>query len=76
MALFAHKAPPVSIGDRFTKAGDRVGKVWQVAKLWTTVDEIPHARLTTVEGSSETLAVSVNALTDLQFFVPTPHPGA
>jgi len=51
------------------KAGDRNGKVWEVSRLWTTVDDVPHARLA---YRDETLAVSVSTLADPQFFVPAP----
>jgi len=49
------------------KTDDRVGKVWEVSRLWTTADGVPHARLT---YRDETLAVSVITLADTQFFTP------
>lgn len=35
MALFGRKGDPIQAGDRFMKADDRVGKVWEVSRLWT-----------------------------------------
>ncbi|CAA7623876.1 conserved hypothetical protein [Candidatus Terasakiella magnetica] len=72
MSLFGRKAPPLQIGDRFLKAGDRFGKVWKISRLWTAMDGKPHARLTDLRGQSETRIVSVATLSDPEFFSPAP----
>ena len=69
MGIFRNKPPTIKEGDRFIKASDRLEKVWEVLKLWTSVDGVPHARL--VHGD-ETLAVSIITLSDPQFFVHAP----
>jgi hypothetical protein len=69
MAILGRKAPPIQVGDRFIKAGNQLAKVWEVSRLWTTVDEIPHARLV---SRGDTLAVSLGTLNDPQFFTPAP----
>jgi hypothetical protein len=33
MGIFGRKLPPIEVGDRFMKTGDRVGKVWEVSRL-------------------------------------------
>lgn len=65
--MFRRRPPPVQVGDRFVKVGDRTGKVWEISRLWTTVDDVPHARLV---YRDETLAVSVGTLADTEFFLP------
>ena len=65
--MFRRKAPSPQVGDRYIKADDRIGKVWEISRLWTTVDGVPHARLT---HQDETLAVSVSTLSDAKFFTP------
>jgi hypothetical protein len=72
MGLFGRKAAPLQIGDRFNKAGDRFGKVWEISRLWTAADGKPHARLTGLPTQSETRIVSVATLTDPEFFTPAP----
>lgn len=67
--MFGRKASPPQVGDRYMKADDRLGKVWEVSRLWTTVDGVPHARLV---NRDETLAVSVGTLSDPKFFMPVP----
>jgi len=70
MAMFGSKVPPAEVGDRFTKVGDRLQKTWEVSRVWATADGIPHARLQTLERSSETMLVSVTTLADREFFAP------
>jgi len=70
MTLFRRVAPPIQVGDRFRKAGDQFGKVWEIARLWTTVDGLLHARLKSQDKQGETRIVSVITLTDRQFFSP------
>ncbi len=72
MTMFGRKSPPLQVGDRFVKAGDRFGKVWEVSRVWITVDDLLHARLKSVEKRSETRIISVITLTDPQFFIPVP----
>lgn len=69
--LFGRKASaPLQVGDRFIKAGIRFGTVWEVVRVWTTEDQLLHARLNSVENHSETMAVSARTLVDRQFFTP------
>ena len=65
MAIFGRKTPPIQVGDRFIKANDQTRKIWEVSRLWTTVDGVPHARLV---NRHETLMVSVSTLADQEFF--------
>ncbi len=69
MAIFGRKTPPIQVGDRFMKASDQTRKVWEVSRLWTAVDGVPHARLV---NRHETLMVSVGTLSDQEFFVAVP----
>lgn len=69
MAIFGRKTPPIQVGDRFAKANDHTRKVWEVSRLWTAVDGVPHARLV---NQHETLMVSVGTLNDQEFFVAVP----
>jgi hypothetical protein len=69
MAIFGRKTPPIKVGDRFMKANDQTRKVWEVSRLWTTVDGVPHARLI---NQHETLMVSMITLNDQEFFVAVP----
>ncbi|KAF0225232.1 MAG: hypothetical protein FD176_550 [Rhodospirillaceae bacterium] len=73
--FFGRKAStPVQVGDRFIKAGIRFGTVWEIVRVWTTEDQLLHARLNSVEDHGETLAISVKTLVDRQFFMPVPRP--
>ena len=69
MAIFRRKTPPIQVGDRFAKANDQTRKIWEVSRLWTTVDGVPHARLV---NRHETLMVSVSTLADQEFFEAIP----
>ncbi|BAE50881.1 hypothetical protein amb2077 [Paramagnetospirillum magneticum AMB-1] len=69
MALFGRKPPPIQVGDRFKKSNDQTRKVWEVSRLWTAVDGVPHARLV---NQHETLMVSIRTLEDPEFFVAEP----
>ena len=51
------------------KASDQTRKVWEVSRLWTTVDGVPHARLV---SQHETLMVSIRTLEDPEFFAAIP----
>jgi len=61
---------PVQTGDRYRKVGDQFGKVWEVTRVWTTVDDLLHARMRSVNKRGETRIISVSALTDRLFFTP------
>ena len=69
MAIFGRKIPPIQVGDRFVKANDQTRKVWEVSRLWTAGDGVPHARLV---SQHETLMVSVSTLNDQDFFTAEP----
>jgi len=71
--MLRRKAPPVQIGDRFVKAGDPPGRAWDVVRLWTTVDGVPHARMENNGQQRESRIISVSALTDPHFFSPAPN---
>jgi len=72
MRIFRLKAQHLEIGDRFIKADDRHAKIWEIAKIWTTVDGVRHVRLNNMAVQSDTMMVSVHALTDHQFFFACP----
>lgn len=61
---------PVQAGDRYRKVGDQFGKVWEVTRVWPTVDDLLHARMRSVDKLGETRIISVSALTDRMFFTP------
>jgi hypothetical protein len=67
-------ASPVQIGDRFRKAGDQFGKVWEVARIWTTVDGLLHVRLRSLDRQGESRIISVITLMDRDFFFPVQPP--
>ena len=60
----------IDVGDRFLKVGDLFGKMWEVSRVWMTVDGLLHARVVGVDRLGETRIISISALTDRQFFVP------
>lgn len=66
----SRKSPQIQLGDRFTKADDKRGKVWEVVYLWTAVDGIPHVRLAAGPTKSELRTLALPALTDTDFWVP------
>ena len=72
MAIFGRKAPAIQIGDRFMKVGSHGANVYEVSRLWTATDGLPHAHLTNIAKHGETRIISVSALTDPQFFTPVP----
>ncbi|EME67524.1 hypothetical protein H261_23075 [Paramagnetospirillum caucaseum] len=69
MAIFGRKTQSIQVGDRFMKANDQTRKVWEISRLWTTVDGVPHARLV---HQHETLMVSIRTLADQEFFTAIP----
>lgn len=75
--LFGRKtSSPVQVGDRFIKADIRFGTVWEIVRVWTTGDNLLHARLSSMKYHSETMTVSAKTLTDKRFFIPTERPGS
>jgi hypothetical protein len=75
--MVSQKAPRVQIGDRFIKAGDTYGRIWEVMRLWTTGDGILHARVRNNGQKDETRIISTSALIDRNFYSPAPpnpHP--
>lgn len=73
--LFGRRAPAsLQVGDRFIKAGIRFGTVWEIVRVWTTEDQLLHARLNGVKDHVETMAVSAKTLLDRQFFIPVDKP--
>jgi len=73
MNIFRRKVPALEIGDRYIKAEDRHAKVWQIAKIWTTVDGVRHVRLINAAVQSDTVMVSARVLMDHQHFLPAPQ---
>ncbi|ARJ65944.1 hypothetical protein WV31_09905 [Magnetospirillum sp. ME-1] len=69
MTIFGRNPPPIQVGDRFMKSNDQTRKIWEVSRLWTAVDGVPHARLV---NQHETIMVSLRTLADQEFFVPAP----
>lgn len=65
---------PLRLGDRFRKARDQFDKVWEVVRIWTTVDGLLHVRLRCLDGQGETRIISAITLTDSAFFLPVPIP--
>ena len=62
----------IQIGTRFVKVGDPYGKVWEVTRLWTTDDGLPHARLMSEGRERDTRIMSLSALADDRLFLPAP----
>ena len=60
--------PQVNIGDRFVKVGPYQRSVWVVTRLLDTVKDVPHACLEKADDRSDTITVSVRALSDGEFF--------
>ncbi|BAE50988.1 hypothetical protein amb2184 [Paramagnetospirillum magneticum AMB-1] len=69
MAIFRRKTPPIQVGDRYMKANDQTRKVWEVSRLWTAVDGVPHARMV---NRHETIMVSIRTLEDPEYFAAVP----
>jgi hypothetical protein len=67
-------ASPLRLGDRFRKARDQFDKVWEVVRIWTTVDGLLHVRLRCLDGQGETRIISAITLTDSTFFRPVDAP--
>lgn len=65
---------PLRLGDRFRKARDQFDKVWEVVRIWTTVDGLLHVRLRCLDGQGETRIISAITLTDPIFFLPVVPP--
>ncbi|WP_231849048.1 hypothetical protein [Paramagnetospirillum magneticum] len=51
------------------KANDQTRKVWEVSRLWTAVDGVPHARMV---NRHETIMVSIRTLEDPEYFAAVP----
>lgn len=68
--IFRRKIEIVEVGDLFRKVDDGLGRVWEVTRLWMTVDGLLHARLAVVGGSGESIIVSTMALADRRHFRP------
>lgn len=63
---------PVRVGDRFRKAHDQFGTLWEVQRIWRTGDGLLHVRLTSLDGQGETRIVSAVTLMDTAYFLPVP----
>ncbi len=74
MGFFGRKKPVIQPGDLYVKVGDPPSKVWEVTKVWSTVDGIPHARLHGFFQQSESRIVAINVLGDRDFYIPTEPP--
>jgi hypothetical protein len=70
MSIFGKKISTVQLGQQFVKVGDRSGLVWEVSRLWKTVDGVDHARLISTINPSDTKAISICTIEDRQFFTP------
>lgn len=70
MGLFDRRIPPVQLGDRFVKADQPKGPVYEVSRLWVAADGLHHAHLSSLGGHRDTRIISVSALTDPRFFAP------
>lgn len=68
--IFRRKTEIIEIGDLFRKIDDDLGRVWEVTRLWVTVDGLLHARLVVRGGSGESIIVSTLALGDSRHFHP------
>jgi hypothetical protein len=68
MEFFRRKIPPIEVGNLFVKVGDPPSKVWEVIKLWSTVDGIPHARIRSHAQQSESRLVAINVLSDRKHY--------
>ena len=74
MGFFGRKKPVIQPGDLYVKVGDPPSKVWEVTKVWSTVDGIPHARLHRFFQQSESRIVAITVLSDRDFYIPTEPP--
>ncbi|WP_050750761.1 hypothetical protein [Paramagnetospirillum magneticum] len=62
--IFRRKTEIIEVGDLFRKVDDNLGRVWEVTRLWVTVDGLLHARLVVLGDSGESIIVSTMALAD------------
>lgn len=60
---------PISVGDRFAKAGEPSRLVYVVVSTAEPVDVPPHVRLMAA-GQSGTMLMSVSAMLDKSFWSP------
>lgn len=60
--------PKVQIGDRFIKAGEPHGRVWEVVGLRVTVDGILHAQLRSTGREGGALTIAAGVLVDQNFW--------
>ena len=71
MRLFRQRhVPAIECGDRFVKVDG--GKIWEVTEIWTAVDGIVHARLTSEEIGVGRITIATNVLADPVFWHPAP----
>ena len=68
MGFFGRKKPVIQPGDLYVKVGDPPSKVWEVTKVWSTVDGIPHARIRSHAQQSESRIVAITVLSDCKHY--------
>jgi hypothetical protein len=68
----SRKYQHIQVGSRFLKVGDSYGRTWEVIRLWTTGDGLPHALLESNDRERDTRIMSLSALIDDRLFVPAP----
>ena len=73
--MIRRKARPIDLGDRFIKIGDLYGRIWTVVRIWKATDGLPHARIENDGPGHETRIISISALADEDFYIPTPGVG-
>ncbi len=66
--MLKSKIPQVQPGQRFAKAGDPHGKLWEVIDVADAVDGIPHAHLRSCDGQGVLITIAVGVLADPAFW--------
>lgn len=61
--------PKVQIGDRFIKAGEPHGRIWEVIDLRITVDGILHAQLRSKDRDGGAVTIAAGVLVDQDFWL-------
>jgi len=68
MSFFGSKSQPVKVGDQYIKSG-YPHDVWEVSRVWEASDGVLHARLVNIKNPSESKAISISVLEDINFFI-------
>ncbi len=70
--MLKSKVPQIRPGDRFFKAGDPSGKLWEVVELSNAVGGILHAHLRSCDRHGVSITIAAGVLADPVFWRAMP----